>query len=444
MARFSIDTDKVENVADDISSLTSKSSGLTSNVSGYDTSNDDGFNFSSAKDSIVHNLEGVETKINNTVKMLEVIAGTHEGLQNSVDENGDTSGTTPTTNYTGGSVGSYYSSSGGGYGGGSSYSSSSYSNAIATPIGGENNGSGLPEDNLVTSFEPIPLGLDQMSLSAVELLNQVLSSTSASTSLAANSLLENKLSEEKIADGIKDTETKVANEIKPDELESASNNKTIIVLEKNSSDDAAYQTLIAEVANEYKIDFKVLLLDSIIQDKDKTDGLDIKLSSVIEESSLKVNDPSNGEHEEEKSSEGTESKEEELEEKSTEKEEESLSKTEDNQEENISGETETKEEPQEEKASEGAETKEEKKEESINKTNTTSENSKYTVLDQGKYNTLTSLKTAGTAKNNLEETPVTLIIRNGVIISAINGVTTKEKLESIIAGTGITKENTIM
>ncbi len=443
MSKFSIDTDKVENVADDINGLTSRSSSITSSVSGYDTSNEDGFNFSGAKNSIVHNLEGVETKINNTVKMLNVVVGTHSGLQNSVNDTGDSGNKKPTSNYSSRSNDSYsYSGNytGGGYGDYSPNNSSAYNNAVMTPVSDNKESSKL--NSTTSSVDAIPLGLDQMSLSAVELLNSVLSSTSASTSLDANSLLEDKLKDEELAsEGLKDTDTKAANEIKPDELEAASNNKTIIVLEKKSTDDATYQTIVTEVANEYKIDFKVLMLDSIIQDKEKTNGLDIKLSSVIEESSLKVNDPTKEEKESDIETEEKEEKSTEANKENDNDEKELESVTKEEQEEQTEDKETEKEESEDKEKSSESETKIDNSDET--KT-TTPENSKYTILDQDKYNKLTSLKTAGNAKNNLETTPVTLIMRNGVIISSINGVTTKTNLESIIAGLGITKDNVIM
>lgn len=412
MSRFSIDTDKVDNVADDINSLATKSSSIKSSVSGYDTSNSDGFDFAGAKNAILNNLEGIETKIKNTAKLLNVVTETHGSLQNSVNDGGGSK--TPTarsTNTTSGG-GTYTYSGGGRYSGRGSTSYGGYGDstveesndsiggiegAIATPVAidGKIESIESSTNNILKSV------LNEEQLSAVELLEQVLGTSTAATAINASSILE-----EKDKEALEEDKNKVLEDsITVDQIASASSNKTIIVLERRSTDiDEAYQNTLKEVASKLLIPFKILSLDGIINSLVNSTSLNIQLTDAIEENTSS-------------------------------KEENSTEALENNNNNNTNQEeTNNKTEDQEQKEEENIpENKEEM---------STSPNTPYSIEDKETYDKLMSIPTAGIAKHNIETTPVTLIIRNNVILSSINGVTTKEKLESILSELGMSNNST--
>ena len=80
---FFIDTSKVGAVSDSIDSISDKCGDILSSVEGYDTNNEGGFDFSGAKQAIVNNLEGAETKFKNTVALLTAVINAHGGIQES-------------------------------------------------------------------------------------------------------------------------------------------------------------------------------------------------------------------------------------------------------------------------------------------------------------------------------------------------------------------------
>ena len=136
MSVFMIETGNVDSVSSAVGKVASQVSDLSSSVSGYDTSCEDGFDFASAKSIIASNIEACVTKVKNTASILNTVSQTHTQLQSSLKYKEDE----PSTNSggkSGGSSGSSYS--GGGYsggGGGGGYSSGGYSSAGSAAAAG--------------------------------------------------------------------------------------------------------------------------------------------------------------------------------------------------------------------------------------------------------------------------------------------------------------------
>ena len=133
MSVFMIETGNVDSASSAVGKVASQVSDLSSSVSGYDTSCEDGFDFASAKNVIASNIEACVTKVKNTASILNTVSQTHTQLQSSLKYKEDESSTN-SGGKSGGSSGSSYS--GGGYsggGGGGGYSSGGYS-AAAAPI----------------------------------------------------------------------------------------------------------------------------------------------------------------------------------------------------------------------------------------------------------------------------------------------------------------------
>ncbi len=144
MATFILDCEAVTSLANSISSLSSQTENLASSIAGYDTSNEDGFDFETAKGVLQKNMEATTKKIENTVKLMNSVVESHTKLQQSLgsgeipgkEANNQSQSSTNTggntrasRNYSGGSGSSGYnrsgSSAGGHYGGRSSASVSS-------------------------------------------------------------------------------------------------------------------------------------------------------------------------------------------------------------------------------------------------------------------------------------------------------------------------------
>lgn len=120
MGIFMLDCDSVTSVGSAIDSLASKVSNISSSVSSYDTSCEDGFDFNSAKSVIASNIEACSVKIQNTASLIHNVVDSHTSLQNSFVLGGDSNGTSSAGNSSSGSSSSYSSSSS---------SSSSYGNS---------------------------------------------------------------------------------------------------------------------------------------------------------------------------------------------------------------------------------------------------------------------------------------------------------------------------
>ena len=136
MSVFMIETGNVDSASSAVGKVASQVSDLSSSVSGYDTSCEDGFDFASAKNVIASNIEACVTKVKNTASILNTVSQTHTQLQSSLKYKEDESSTN-SGGKSGGSSGSSYS--GGGYsggGGGGGYSSGGYSSAGSAAAAG--------------------------------------------------------------------------------------------------------------------------------------------------------------------------------------------------------------------------------------------------------------------------------------------------------------------
>lgn len=142
MALFLLDCDIATSSAGDIDSTASEFESLQSEVSGYDTSCEDGFDFSSAKSAIASNLEACSIKAKNSSKLINAVVSAHTSLQNKLiygkkEEESQQKSNSSSRSGSGGSGGSSGGgSSGGGYsgGGGGGYSGGSGGNSGASSI----------------------------------------------------------------------------------------------------------------------------------------------------------------------------------------------------------------------------------------------------------------------------------------------------------------------
>ena len=251
MSVFSIDTTTVSSVADSINGLSSKASSISSNVSSYDTSNTDGFSFDAAKAAIENNIKGMETKISNTAKLLETVAGTHESIQSSVNgADANTSSTSSNIAYSGGR----------GTGGSGSSSGASATPTVPTEFDTELINQVSPNVDQygttdVTGTSPVSTLIpDLTNLSARDAL---LSELGATVGLAVSNLAAS-------LDVVLSTNN--IQVVEPDDLMVISNNKSIIVVEARSDDVKLSQYLqrLTKVAEEFKLEVKLLKLDNII------------------------------------------------------------------------------------------------------------------------------------------------------------------------------------
>lgn len=138
MALFLLDCDIATSSAGDIDSTASEFESLQSEVSGYDTSCEDGFDFSSAKSAIASNLEACSIKAKNSSKLINAVVSAHTSLQNKLiygkkEEESQQKSNSSSGSGSGGSGGS--SGGGGGYsGGGGGYSGGAGGNSGASGI----------------------------------------------------------------------------------------------------------------------------------------------------------------------------------------------------------------------------------------------------------------------------------------------------------------------
>jgi hypothetical protein len=91
MAIFILDCEPVTATSSSISSIGSQVSQLSSSVSGYDTSCEDDFDFSSAARAISANIDACSTKIDNTSALITNVVDSHTLLQSSLLSGEDTS-----------------------------------------------------------------------------------------------------------------------------------------------------------------------------------------------------------------------------------------------------------------------------------------------------------------------------------------------------------------
>lgn len=109
MAVFMLECDAVTEVGSSITSLVSKISDISSSVSGYDTSCEDGFDFASAKSAIASNIEACSSKVQNTAQLIENVVSSHTALQGSLKFDGSSGSSGASV---GGSSSSGFSTSG--------------------------------------------------------------------------------------------------------------------------------------------------------------------------------------------------------------------------------------------------------------------------------------------------------------------------------------------
>lgn len=141
MSVFMLDCDPVISGANTINSLANQISSVVDSISGYDTSCEDGFDFSSVKAQMIANVEACVTKFKNTSIYADNVVSAHTSLQKSLTlaktETNKTasSGYSSSSSSSGGYSGSYYS------GGSASAISGGIAAGIASAI------SGLDETN---------------------------------------------------------------------------------------------------------------------------------------------------------------------------------------------------------------------------------------------------------------------------------------------------------
>lgn len=438
MAVFSIDTDKVMNVASDVDSLSSSSSSVASSVSGYDTSNEDGFDFSGAKSAIENNVDGMKVKVSNTSVLLEAVVGTHTTLQDSAGGGTQTGSTTRSYGgytYSGGGSGNYYSGggiTGGGYGDSIPVSelramNNSTNNAIIGQVTERLNGAGIDVNSLSVA-DPLANGIESAlkeNPSAYEKLVEELGkvkSTISSAESALNEELEVTLS----SNGIK--------KVTPEGIVAESLTSSLLVIESSTKTVGLtdYIKIANEVAKEYKIELRFLDLDEIIEFGSSKSYSETKTDDVIiidDDKNKEINEYSDTSvDEEDKKSEENDTSTISITDNKT-KENNSL---ENNNDETITTEIkDDEEEPKEEIINDDEEEPKEEKKDS--KSNSISK----TIKNEEKYNMLTKLPTKGNITNDIMNSPVTMIMKNNLIVAAETGILTKERIESLIKNSGI-------
>ena len=141
MSVFMLDCDPVISGANTINSLANQISSVVDSISGYDTSCEDGFDFSSVKAQMIANVEACVTKFKNTSIYADNVVSAHTSLQKSLTlsktetNKPASSGYSSSSSPSGGYSGSYYS------GGSASAISGGVAAGIASAI------SGLDETN---------------------------------------------------------------------------------------------------------------------------------------------------------------------------------------------------------------------------------------------------------------------------------------------------------
>ena len=115
MSVFMLDCDPVISGANTINSLANQISSVVDSISGYDTSCEDGFDFSSVKAQMIANVEACVTKFKNTSIYADNVVSAHTSLQKSLTlsktetNKPASSGYSSSSSPSGGYSGSYYS-----------------------------------------------------------------------------------------------------------------------------------------------------------------------------------------------------------------------------------------------------------------------------------------------------------------------------------------------
>ncbi len=257
MANFFIDTSKVDQVADNIKTLHDKCNTLLSSVQGYDTTNEGNFDFAGALSALVKNLQGADTKFNNTVALLNAVVETHGGIQNSVSttdssNDKDTDDGTTTTNtkkndddY--GSIGCGGCGSSGGCGG--------YGDRTPTT-----------EQAILPQETPLETTDVVSSTPAIPGVPPQIDDTGATDTVGLSMINQ-------VDDALKILDVK---EISVDEISKISKSKNTIIVEgiSSSKDCANYLVTVSEVTSNYDVSVKYIRMDKIIEDPDSaTSGI---------------------------------------------------------------------------------------------------------------------------------------------------------------------------
>ena len=131
MSLFMLETSAVDSASSSVQSLASQMRAIGSDVSGYDTNCEDGFDFSSAKSVIASNIESCAIKLDNIATLLETVSSAHTELQSSMkfspQAESSTSNNSSSSKGGSSSSGGSRGSSSGGSGGYSSGGASGYS-----------------------------------------------------------------------------------------------------------------------------------------------------------------------------------------------------------------------------------------------------------------------------------------------------------------------------
>ncbi len=453
MSKFAIDTDKVKTVANDMNILSSRSSTIVNSISSYDTTNEDGFDFNGAKGAIENNVEGMKIKVNNTSVLLEAVVGTHSSLQDSVSNNKSSGSSSKASSGGGSSGGGGYGSSssgggsgsGGGYVGGPTSTSTGFGN-VAKAIPNKTEAPKKVEKaptseksniDYASSFieDPYDTHLVETALkdnpSAYEKLKEELGNVESAVA-PAESVLNEELAVVLSANNIKT--------INPEDISTQSFANNLLIIEASSKDIdiTKYLQDVNDVAKGYEIEVKFLELDGIISSSSPTSLNETNKDDVL---SIKEENNTNSELESDTSDPLTI--------------EEEMETFDENREESEILEVETKdgkEVIEDEIKIPGIITGDSEEEPSANQPLNVAEDKQKTtenkeivgksaIVDQIKYDRLTSIPAKNDVKNDILNSPVTLVVRNNLIINSATGILGKEMVEMLIASSGINKRN---
>jgi len=364
MAKFLLDTDSVLNVSKGMDTLTGNVDTVLSNVKSYDVSNDD-FDFSGAKKSIVNNIEGIETKVSNTNVLLDTVVQVHSELQDSISTiNDDGNSNSASTTST--------SSAGVSSDGvpSSSYSSGDYYVESNTDSGNYGMG-GIPDEySGYYVAAPVAEKKIEKALSVEEVNTLIDEKVEEKTDAEVSKEFVSSIIDEKYKQVLE--ETKFEESTVTDLLNTIKSGEMCIVVEGNSLDlkTIEYLSVVAKAAMSVSAIMRFVKLDNI---------LDFKTNNTASDMSESTRNVLSEDEEDKKTDEKTDNK---VDEKVEEKKE-----------------TETKIE-------------------ALN----------YSVKDKSLLDGLSSIKCAQGIEISYEKLPITLIIKNNVVLSFKTGIISEDEL----------------
>ena len=372
-----INTDAISPISDNMKSIASKATQVLSSVNGYSIDSTK-FDFSGAKNAIANNIEGMEIKMKNSSTLLSAVVGTHESYQKSADGGNETGGT-DTGNYT--------------YTGGNSSHNNSY-------YGGTGSGNTANTGTLMNYSQPTTPQGDETAIKSTE-EQSLLVASMLGNDVKSNIILQT-LANTMNLFGITLAETGKLSEI-------LNKNEKLVILEGISTaiETIEYTRIVGKVCTEYGIPVKYVNLDKILTYKDseedkETASINAKSTVSTLTSSDKVDDS------EEKDEKGTE-----------------VDLDKDESEKEISN----KDDKKEDDSKDSKDSKEEK---------STEENDAYEIKDEKAYKELQSLSFKSNVKHDLTKTPVTLMIKNKMVVGSINDAVTEEVLKKALEAAGLT------